>query len=139
MNGRRIVRLLWVATSNGVLFYWGLRFARNRGDGLAWMSFGIVVCIVCLAGWILELRKYRIARVVNVGTPAALAVLMASSVIWLPLIAKFQHSQNMGEAYEGAAFMLLLAAYPLCLAIITFLAYWLIDIEPIPTATGLGL
>src|ERR1700746_1138582 len=118
MNGRRIVRLLWVATSNGLLFYWGLRFALNRRDGLAWLSFGIVLCILCLAGWILELRKYRIARVVNIGTPAALAGLMASSVVWLPLIAKFQHSQYVGEAYEGAGFMLLLAAYPLCLAII---------------------
>jgi len=126
-----MARLLWVATSNGVLFYWGLRFAP--------LSFGVLLCMVCLAGWILELSKRRLARAVNIGIPAILTCLMVSWVVGMPAIATFQHSQHLGEAYEGAFFILLLAGCPLCLAVITFLAYWLIDIEPSPSPTALGL
>jgi len=55
------------------------------------------------------------------------------------MLARLQHDQYPGEASEGAAFLLLLAGYPICLAIITSVAYWLIEIEPNPTVTSLDL
>lgn len=93
----------------------------------------------CAAGIMFELRKQKIARAVNIGIPAILTGLMASSVVWLPIVAKLQHSEYPGEASVGAAFLLLFAGYPLCLATITFLAYWLIEIEPSATVTSFGL
>jgi len=108
-------------------------------DGLVWMFLGIMLCASCATGIIFELTKQKIARAVNIGVPTILAGLMASSVIWLPMIAKLRHYEYPGEASEGTAFLLLFAGYPLCLAIITFLAYWLIQIEPTPTVAGFRL
>jgi hypothetical protein len=139
MNGRRMTRLLWVVISNGLIFRWGLRVALSRTDGLASLLLGVLLCAACVTGAIFELRKKKVARNLNVGIPTILAGLMASSVLWLPMVAKLQHSQYPGEASEGAAFLLLFAGYPLCLAIITFMAYWLIEIDPSTTVTGLGL
>jgi hypothetical protein len=68
----------------------------------------------CVTGVIFELRKKKIARVLNIGIPTILAGLMISSVPWLPMMAKLRHSQYPGEASEGAFFVLLFAAYPLC-------------------------
>src|SRR6266481_2842259 len=117
MNGRRMARLVWVLISNGLLFRWGLRLASSRADGFAWMLSGILLCSACVTGVIFELRKKKVARALNIG---------------IPMIAKLQHSQYPGEASEGAFFLLLFAAYPLCLAILTLVAYWLIEIEPGP-------
>lgn len=139
MNGRRTARLLWVATSNGLIFRWGLRGALSGTDDLPSMLLGIVVCGACLMGVIFEVRKKTVARALNIGIPTLLGVLMVSSLLWLPLVAKLQHWQYPGEASEGAAFLLLFSGYPLILAFFTFAAYWLIDIEPSPTITGLGL
>ncbi len=99
----------------------------------------MVLCSACLAGIVFEVRKREVARAWNIAIPTILAGLMISSVIWLPMVARLQHEQYPGEASEGAAFLLLFAGYPLILAVITFLAYWLIDIEPSPTITGLNL
>ena len=131
--------MLWVAVSNGSLFFWGARFAASRRDGLALQVLGTLLCFACLAGIVLEVRKRKVARTWNITIPAIVAGMMVSSVFWLPMLAKLQHYQYPGEASEGAAFLLLLAGYPICLAIITFVAYWLIEIEPNPTVTSLDL
>jgi hypothetical protein len=103
------------------------------------MLLGALLCVACVTGVILEVRKQGLARALNVGIPATLTALMASSLFWLPILAKLQHSEYPSEAAEGAVFLLLLAGIPLCLAIITFLMYWLVDIEPNRTVTQLGL
>ena len=139
MNGRRIARLVWVLISDGLLFRWGLRVASSRADGLASMLPGILLCSACVTGVIFEVRKKKVARVLNIAIPSILAGLMISSVLWLQIAAKLRHSQYPGEASEGAFFVLLFAAYPLCLAILTSVAYWLIEIEPSPTVRSLGL
>jgi hypothetical protein len=139
MNGRRTARLAWVALSNGLLFWSGVREVLDRSDGLVSILLGGSLCVACVTGVILEVRKQGVARALNIGIPTTVAALMASSFIWLPVLAKLQHSEYPGEAAEGAAFLLLFAGYPLCLAVITLLAYWLIDIEPNRTETGLGL
>jgi uncharacterized membrane protein required for colicin V production len=139
MNGRRTARLALVPISNGLLFWLGVRVVLHRSDGLTSMLLGALLCVACVTGVILEVRRQGAARALNIGIPTTVGALMASSFFWLPVLAKLQHSEYPGEAAEGAAFLLLFAGYPLCLAIITLLAYWLIDIEPSRTETGLGL
>ncbi len=139
MNGRRLARLLWVAISNGFLFWCGVRFAMYRENGLAPIILGILICSACVTGAMSELRKQRIARAINIGIPALVAVLMVSYAIWLPLLAKFQHSQYIGETSEGAFFILLFALCPTGLAVVTCLAYSLIEIEPNQTVTSFRL
>jgi hypothetical protein len=134
-----MARLLWVFTSNGLLFRWGLRVASSRTDGLASMVLGILLCAACVTGTIFELRKKKVARVLNIGIPTIVAGFMIFSAVWVPMIAKLQHSQYPGEASEGAFFLLLFAGYPVCLAILTLGAYWLIEIEPSPTIGDLSL
>ena len=139
MNGRRAARLLCVIVSNGFIFRWGLRIAWSHTDALATVILGILLCGASIAGIVFELGKRKIALLVNVGIPAILTALMVSSVLWLPLVAKLQHSEYPGEAVEGAVFLALLAGYPFCLAIVTLMAYWLIEIEPNSTVRGLDL
>ena len=65
---------------------------------------------------------------------------MATSLIWLPLVAAHQANGNVGEAGEVAGFLLVLSLLPLCLAALTGIAYWTIGIGPEkhPTKIGLG-
>jgi hypothetical protein len=93
MNGRRTARLAWVAISNGLLCWSGVRVVLHRSDGLTSMLLGALLCVACVTGVILEVRKPGLARALNVGIPATVTALMASSLFWLPILAKLQHSE----------------------------------------------
>lgn len=118
MNARRTARLAWVAMSNG-LFLVGRAGGLERSRALASMLLGTVLCAACVTGVILEVRKQRVARALNVGIPSTVTAFMASSVFWLPMLAKLQHSEYPSETAEGAVLLLLFAGIPLCLAVIT--------------------
>jgi hypothetical protein len=135
MNGRRLTRLLCVAISNALLFAGAVRLMPHE---LLWL-LGTLLCAGCVAGLVLEIALRKWAALFNIGLPAIVTAVMASSIVWMPALAFLQHDQYPAEAGEAAGFLLLFSGYPLCLTIIIGLAYRLIDVTPDRTVTSLGL
>lgn len=136
VNGRRTLRFVWVGLCNGCLFVAGVESLLPTEE-IVWRVFGAIVCIASVTGIVLELLKHRLAQVVNVATPTLVAVVMATSIKWIPILAAYEG--HPGDADEGAIFLLIFSLVPLCFALITGVAYWVIDIEPDRSSTRLGL
>jgi len=130
MNGRRALRLALVIICDGVLFLFAAEELLNPSEELFWRMFAMAVCAGVLGGIAFEIGKGSAARALNVGVPAILGGVLASSFIWLPTLAKIQHWEHPGDAYEGAPYLFVFSLLPLFLACVMELAYRLIDIQP---------
>ena len=97
---------------------------------LYWRVFAGGVCAGLALGVIFELSHRKAARLLNVGIPVVAGVVLASSVIWLPILAKAQHWEHPGDAYEGAPFLLIFSLVPFFLAAMTEVMYRVIDVSP---------
>ncbi len=148
MNGRRTLRLAWVGLCNGFLFLCAAKVlidivsvggSHFPPEDILVSLFAANVCVASVVGFTLELLKHRLAKPLNISTPACVGVLMATSIIWLPMLASHEPNGLQGEAAEGAGFLVILSLIPICLAAITGMAYWAIDIAPDRTSTTLGL
>ncbi len=64
------------------------------------------------------------------GIPVLAGLVLASSVIWLPMLAKTQHREHPSDAYEGAPFLLIFSLVPFFLAAVTEMMYRVIDVSP---------
>jgi len=139
MNGRRLARLLCVAVSNAALSAAAVRLVVHEHSLSAVFLLGTLLCAGRVAGLVFEIALRKWAAFFNIGLPAVVTAVMASSIVWMPALAHLQHAEYSAESSEGAAFVLLFSGYPLCLTIIVAFAYWLIDVEPDRTVTSLGL
>jgi hypothetical protein len=115
--------------SDGTLLLFAGKELLDPSEGLLLRAFALAVCAGALAGIACETGKYKAARKFNVGLPAVLGTILASSFIWLPILAKIQHWEHPGDAREGAGYLFVFSLLPFFLACITELGYRLIDIE----------
>src|SRR4051794_18502096 len=128
MSTRRLLRIFVVVTSNGILFYFAMRALRRPSEVLFWRASEVVLCAGSLLGVSLEVAKHKVARILNVGVPAVTGIVLASSVVWLPMLAQAQHSEHPTDAYEAAPFLLVFSLVPFFLACTVELADRLLDI-----------
>lgn len=135
MNGRRLLRLLCVAVINFTLSVLALRLALRSRSELSISLLATIVCLGSAIGIVLEALRNRWARIFNIGVPAIVTATMLASSVWFPFVAHMRNDPYVGEASEGAAFVLILAGVPFCLTLCVALVYWLIDIDPDPTVT----
>jgi len=130
MNGRRASRLVLVTICDGILFFFAAKKLLNPSEGLFWRMFAMAVCAGVLGGIVLEIGKRKAARTLNVGIPAILGTILASSLVWLPMLAKLQHWEHPGDAYVGAPYLFGFSLLPLFLACVVELGYRLTNISP---------
>jgi hypothetical protein len=129
MSGSRALRLALVIISDGILFLLTGKILLDPSEARFWRVFALAVCAGALAGIAFEIGKCKAARKFNVSFPAILGAILASSFIWLPMLAKILHWEHPGDAQEGAAYLFAFSLLPFLLACITELGYRLIDIE----------
>ncbi len=119
-----MVRLVSVLMSNGLIFVFGVLFFRPGGnpetgtEGIVYVLLGCVLCFWSTLGFAAEILKHRQARRINVVLPAALATLMASTVVWLPPLDRYS-----SDAGEAATFYFIFASIPAFLAVMNFWVY----------------
>ena len=130
MNGQRIFRLVLIIIPNGILFFFAVTDLLSHSEVLYWRLFAGGVCAGLALGVTFELFHRKAARLLNVGVPVLTGVVLASSVIWLPILAKSQHWEHPGDAYEGAPFLLIFSLVPFFLAAMTEVMYRVIDVSP---------
>ena len=138
MNGRRLARLAWVVICNAFLFWSAARVIFPPEDAV-FTALGVVVCVASGVGIALEAMKHRLAAAVNIGTSALVTVFLATAILRLPALAAHEASGSVGEAAEGAGFLLIFSLIPLCLTLVTGLLYRVVDIEPERSSIRLGL
>jgi hypothetical protein len=80
-----------------------------------------------LGGIVLEIGKCKAARTLNVGAPAVLGAVLASSFMWLPIVARVQHWPPI--TVEPAV-LFVFSLLPFFLACVVELAYRLINTSP---------
>jgi hypothetical protein len=130
MNGQRILRLALVIISNGVLFLFAASDLLRRSEVLYWRVVAGGICAGLAAGAILEVANRKTARLLNVGIPALAGLLLATSIIWLPILAKIQRWEHPADAYEGAPFLLIYSLLPFFLAAAMEVVYRVINVSP---------
>ena len=130
MNGRRLLRLFFVIVSNGILFYFAMRDLLSPSDPRYWRVLAVAVCLGLLAGIVLEIGKHKLARVLNVGVPVGVGVVLVSSGVWLPMLARVQQWEHPTDAYEGSAYLLVFSLVPFLLACVLELSYRFLRITP---------
>jgi hypothetical protein len=119
-----------IIISNGILFFFAVTDLLSHSEVLYWRVFAGGVCAGLALGVLFELSNRKAARLLNVGIPALAGIVLASSVIWLPILAKTQHWEHPGDAYEGAPFLLIFSLVPFFLAAMTEVMYRVIDVSP---------
>jgi hypothetical protein len=127
MNARRFLKHLCIIVSNGTLFYFAMRNLLNPHELLYWRIFAVVVCAGLIGGVVLEIRNQRVARIVNVAVPAGVGVILASSIVWLPMLARVQQWEHPTDAAEGSPFLLVFSLVPFFLACVAELTYRILD------------
>lgn len=130
MSGERTVRLALVAICNGVLFFFAISDLLNHSQVLFWRILAGVVCAGLAAGVILEALNRKPARLINLGIPSIVGLILASSAMWLPALAKIQHWEHPGDAYEGTPYLLIFSLLPFFLASVIWLTYRMIGGSP---------
>lgn len=138
MNGRRLTRLAWVVICNAFLFWSASRVIFPPEDAV-FATLGVVVCLASGLGIALEAMKHPLAAILNVGTSALVTVFLATAIFWLPVLAAHEPGGSVGEAAEGAGFLLIFSLIPLCLTLITGVLYHVVDIEADRSSIRLGL
>jgi hypothetical protein len=110
VSNRSVLRLGFVITSNGILFFFAAQVLLDRSESLYWRLLGLAVCGTLMLGTVLEVGKRKAARVVNVGAPTALGgILVLSSFVWVEP--------------EGAPYVLIFSLLPFFLACIVEATY----------------
>ena len=122
MSWRRLARIGCVLVSNGTILFFAVRLILSYGAATASEArvdrlLGAVFSLWCLLGFAAEIVKHRWAGRINIALPLSIAMLMVSTVLWLPAVSLD------GDRYEAATDFLLLASAPICLALLNFLAY----------------
>jgi len=127
-NGRRALRLGVVIVCHGVLFFFAAKVLLDRSEVLYWRLSALAVCAALLVGTVFEMGKRKSARMLNVGVPVILGAVLASSSIWLPILAKIQHWEE--PITVEPAYLFVFSLLPFFLACVVELAYRLINTSP---------
>jgi hypothetical protein len=138
MSWKRLARIGWILLSNGTILFFAVRLlmafgAATAGEARIDRLLGAILCSWCLLGFAAELIHHRWARKINIALPVSIAIFMASTVLWLPVVT------NDGDRFEAATGFLLFASAPICLAVFNYLAYRLtrgLDANPAPLTSG---
>ncbi len=124
IDSRRLVRLVCVLISDGMIFFFGVLFFRpgwnpeTDTEGIVYVLLGCVLCFWSILGIAAEVLSHGSAKRINVGLPAGLAALMISTVLWLPPLGEYT-----SDAGEAAAFYFIYASVPAFFAILNCWAY----------------
>jgi drug/metabolite transporter (DMT)-like permease len=127
MNGRRALGLGLVIICDGVLFFFAAKELLDSSEELFWRVLAMAVCAGVLGGIVFEIGKCKAARTLNVGVPVVVGAVLASSFMWLPIVAKIQHWPPITVE---PAYLLVFSLLPFFLACVVELAYRLINTSP---------
>jgi hypothetical protein len=138
MSWKRLARIGCLLVSNGTILFFGVRLLMAFGADTASEAridrlLGAVFGSWCLLGFAAELMHHRWARRINIALPGSIAILMVSTILWLPAV-----SQE-GDRFDAALGFLFYASAPICLGVFNYLAYRLtrdIDVNARPLTSG---
>ena len=119
------MRLGVVIVCHGVLFFFAGIVLLDFSEVLFWRLLALAVCSALLVGTAFEIGNRKTARMLNVGVHVMLGGVLASSFIWLPILAKIQHWEA-PITIEPAIFFVF-SLLPFFLACMVELGYRLID------------
>jgi hypothetical protein len=119
---KRLIRITCVLVSNGLILFFGARLlfaygAVTAGEVRFDKVLGAIACSWCLLGFVAEILRKPWAKRINIALPATVAVFMLSTPIWLPRVT------NDGDRFDAALGFAFLAIAPICLAVLSYLAY----------------
>ena len=125
MERGRLRRLMWVTVqTGGVLILLVTKVIPNavhyQEYGIAFYFF-ISLVFACLAGFVLEVRSFRMAPLINVGTP-----LLAFLVMIAYALRSLSHATEAlypGETTLGTGIICVLSLVPLLFASVIYIQY----------------